>query len=122
MSPLKHSELSVKKFGGEYTDYLPIHEFLDMTKTHYVGYQHRAILHNTFGIYICEKVFGTFIVNSEGKKIETRYIVINHIKEDLGFVPTIEQWVSCLPFKPWMGGQTVNQTTNTKLNLEELLK
>jgi hypothetical protein len=67
-------------------------------------------------------VFGAFIVNSEGKKIETRYIVINHIKEDLGFVPTIEQWVSCLPFKPWMGGQTVNQTTNTKLNLEELLK
>ena len=81
MSPLKHSELSVKKFGGEYTDYLPIHEFLDMTKTHYVGYQHRAILHNTFGIYICEKVFGAFIVNSEGEKIEIDTLLLTILRK-----------------------------------------
>jgi hypothetical protein len=120
MSPLVHSELSVKSFGGKLEDYLEIHEFLDMTKTHYVGYQHRAILHNTFGIYICERIFGPYITNSDGNKVETRYIVINHIKEDLSFVPTVKEWVSGIPFKPWMNGETIAQKHNTK-NIETLL-
>jgi hypothetical protein len=91
-----------------------------MTKTHYVGYQHRAILHNTFGIYICERIFGPYITNSDGNKVETRYIVINHIKEDLSFVPTVKEWVSNIPFKPWMNGETIAQKHNSK-NIETLL-
>lgn len=95
-SPYKHALSSVEKWGGKYTDYLPIHEFLDSTKLHMCTWQHRAILHNTFGVGLCEKVFGPFITNSDGKEVETRYIAIRHIEEDCGFVPTIEQWLNDL--------------------------
>ena len=95
-SPYKHALNSVEKWGGNYKDYLPIHEFLDSTKLHLTTWQHRAILHNTFGVGICEQVFGTFITNSDKKEIEVRYIAIKHIEEDCGIVPTIEQWLNDL--------------------------
>lgn len=98
-SPYKHALNSVQKWGGKYEDYLPIHEFLDSTKLHLTTWQHRAILHNTFGVGLCEQLFGPFIVNSDGKEIETRYIAIQHITEDCGFVPTIKDWVNDIPVK-----------------------
>ncbi len=99
MSPYKHSLSSQKKWGGNWEDYLKIHEFLDSTKLHEVNWQHRAILHNTFGVGLCEQIFGTILVNSESKEIETRYIAIQHIKEDCGKVPTIREWLEGLPIK-----------------------
>lgn len=95
-SPYKHALNSIEKWGGNYKDYLPIHEFLDSTKLHLATWQHRAILHNTFGVGVCEQVFGPVIKNSDGKEIETRYIAIKHIEEDCGIVPTIEQWLNDL--------------------------
>jgi primase-polymerase (primpol)-like protein len=95
-SPYKHALNSQEKWGGSYKDYLPIHEFLDSTKLHMATWQHRAILHNTFGVGICEQIFGPFIKNNDGKEIETRYIAIKHIEEDCGSVPTIEQWLNDL--------------------------
>ncbi len=85
-SPFKHAENSVDKWGGCIDDYLPIHNFLDSTKLHLVTWQHRAILHNTFGVGICEQIFGNVINNSDGKNIEVRYIAIKHIEEDCGIV------------------------------------
>ena len=82
MSPYKHALSSVEKWGGIYTDYLPLHEFLDSTKLHMATWQHRAILHNTFGVGVCEQVFGTYIKNSDDKNIEVRYVAIKHIEED----------------------------------------
>mgnify|MGYP003404665725 FL=1 len=95
-SPFKHAENSVDKWGGCIDDYLPIHNFLDSTKLHLVTWQHRAILHNTFGVGICEQIFGNVINNSDGKNVEVRYIAIKHIEEDCGIVPTIEQWLNDL--------------------------
>lgn len=92
-SPYKHALNSVDKWGGKYEDYLPIHEFLDSTKLHLETWQHRAILHNTFGVGVCEQVFGPVITNSDGKEIEVRYIAIKHIQEDCGYVPTIKEWL-----------------------------
>lgn len=120
MSPWVHAQNSAKKFGGSPNDYLEIHEFIDMTKTHFIGFQHRAILHNTFGIYICEKIFGATIFNSDNKYVEVRYIVIEHIKEDLGFVPTVKEWVDKIPYEPWMSGQA--KIVSESHNLTDLLK
>lgn len=98
-SPYKHSLNSVKKWGGKTEAFLPIHKFLDSTKLHLTTWQHRCILHSTFGVDICEQVFGDVIDNGEGKLIEVRYIAIQHIIEDLGFVPTIKEWLHDLPPK-----------------------
>ena len=77
------------------------------------------ILHNTFGIEICERIFGDFIINSENKEIEVRYIVINHIREDLGFVPTVKDWCKELNHKSWMSGNIKKIVIEDKIKENE---
>lgn len=105
MKPFIHAKNSVKLFGGKETDYLPIHDFLDSSKAHFPDMRHRAILHSSFGIYIAEKVFGTFIVNSEGKKVQTRDIAEHHVIEDMGRIPTVADYLEHLPMLSWLGGK-----------------
>ena len=64
MKPWIHAKSSAKKFGGEPEDYLPIHDFMDSSKSAHADVRHRCVLHSAFGIYIVEKVFGTNIKNS----------------------------------------------------------
>ena len=99
MSPFIHAKSSVQKWGGKVEDYLEIHKFLDSTKLHLTGWQHRAILHNTFGVGLCEQLFGDVVTNSDGKEVEVRYVAIQHITEDCGRVPTIQEWLVGLPQK-----------------------
>lgn len=99
-SPYIHSQNSVKKFGGKWENYLPLHEFLDSSKMHEVNWQHRACLHHGLGVEIGERLFGPVIDNGDGKMVETRYILIEHIKEDCdGKVPTVKEWLDGLPPK-----------------------
>lgn len=105
MKSLIHSRNSVKRYGGCIEDYLPIHDWFDSTKAAYADFGHRAILHNTFGIFLCEQLFGTSIVNCDGKIISVRDIAENHVREDTGGrIPTIEDWVKSIKPEPWMLG------------------
>jgi len=79
---------------------------MDSTKAAYAGFAHRAILHNTFGIYLGEQLFGTTVTNSDGKDISVRDILEMHVREDTGGrIPTIEDWVGNLEPQPWMLGR-----------------
>jgi hypothetical protein len=104
MKPLQHARNSAKKWGGKPEDYQAIHDFFDSTKAALPDMRHRAILHSAFGIFILEKVFGTYITNSEGRQVCVRDLGEDHVIEDLGFIPTIERWLKNLPFEDWMGG------------------
>lgn len=105
MKPYIHAKNSVKRYGGVIEDYMPIHDWFDSTKAAYANFGHRAILHNTFGIYLCEQVFGTTLTNADGKVISIRDIGEDHVKEDCGGkIPTIEDWVKDIEAKPWMLG------------------
>lgn len=122
MKPWVHSQLSVKRYGGKPEDYIHIHDFFDSTKAAYANVKHRAILHNTFGIFIVEKIFGHNIINSDGKTVSVRDIAEDHVVEDIGFIPTIEKWLTNLPFEDWMGPKGQAQfTKRTKVKLEEEL-
>jgi hypothetical protein len=100
-----HAKNSVKRYGGVVEDYLPIHDWFDSTKAAYADFAHRAILHNTFGIFLAEQLFGTTITNSEGKVISVRDIAEDHVKEDTGGrIPTIQDWLKDLKPEPWMLG------------------
>lgn len=105
MKPLIHAKMSVKRYGGEIYDYLEIHNFMDSSKASLPDVRHRAILHSSFGIFIVEKVFGTWMFNSDGKQISVRDIAEDHVREDLGTIPTLERWLSGLQIQPWMNGQ-----------------
>lgn len=104
MKPLIHAKVSVKRWGGLVEDYLPIHEFIDSSKIAMPDVRHRAVLHSSFGCYMAERIFGTYITNAAGKDVSVRDIAEEHIQEDLGFIPTIENWLEELPLKPWMSG------------------
>lgn len=109
MKPLLHAKISVKTHGGKIEDYLPIHNFIDSSKISVPDVRHRAMLHSSWGIYLTEKMFGTYITNSSGKQVCVRDLAEEHIIQDLGFIPTMEDWLKEIPIKTWMGG-TVKRT------------
>ena len=101
-TPLLHSKSSARRFGGQPKDYIEIHKFIDCTKHHLPNFKHRCILHNSLGMDLAERVFGDAIVNSDGKDVEVRAIVYDHIMEDMGRVPTVQDWLENLQVQPWM--------------------
>lgn len=104
MKPYNHARGSVKRWGGKEEDYLPLHDFFDSTKAAMPDVRHRAVLHNAFGIFLLEKVFGPVITNSDGRKVPTRDIGEHHVMEDMGFIPSLEDWLDDIPIQPWHGG------------------
>jgi len=114
MKPLIHAKSSASKWGGVPEDYLAIHDFFDSTKSCIADVRHRAVLHSAFGIFVVEKVFGTYITNSDGKQVSVRDIGEQHVLEDLGFIPSMEQWLNGLPIQAWMGGRSRDTQTKTR--------
>lgn len=115
MKPHLHSKNSVKNFGGVADDYQEIHDFIDSSKSCVADMRHRAVLHSAFGIYIVEKVFGILIVNSDGAKVSTRDIAENHVIEDLGKIPTLQDYLNHMELATWMGGK-VRKTRFVKID------
>lgn len=103
--PLKHAQSSAKRFGGKPEDYLPIHEWFDESKAFFADFRHRALRHHSEGIFLCERIFGSSISNSEAKEIPVRYIGEQHVKEDLGRIPTAQDWLTQIKPERWMYGQ-----------------
>lgn len=83
---------------------MAIHDFIDSSKMAMPDMRHRAALHNAFGCYIVERVFGHTIRNSDGREVSTRDVAENHIIEDLGFLPSLEDFLDELPMSVWHGG------------------
>lgn len=103
--PLIHARSSVRRWGGTEEDYLPIHEKMDTTKMAHAEVTHRCVFHSAFGIYLIEELFGRTITNSDGKEVHVRDIAEQHVLEDLGFIPSLSDWLKEMPAKPWMAGQ-----------------
>lgn len=103
--PIKHAENSARKFGGVAADYLEIHNFFDESKAFVSDFRHRAMRHHSEGIFLAERIFGVTIKNSQGKDVPVRYIGEQHVKEDLGRIPTAQDWLQNMVPQPWMRGQ-----------------
>ena len=102
MKPYIHAKNSVRKWGGKISDYLPIHNEMDLSKSAMPDVRHRVIYHTSFGIYIIEKIFGEVITNSEGREVSVRDIAEQHVIEDLGFIPTLENYLQFMSVQDWM--------------------
>ncbi len=103
--PLRHAESSARKFGGRAEDYLSIHNWFDESKAFLPDFRHRALRHHAEGIFLAEKLFGVAIVNSDGKRVPVRYLGEQHVREDLGRIPSAQDWLSQISPKRWMYGQ-----------------
>jgi hypothetical protein len=111
--PLQHAQSSARKFGGTAKDYLPIHNWFDETKAFLSDFRHRALRHHAEGIFLAEQLFGIAIVNSEGNQVPVRYVGEQHVREDLGRIPTAQDWLSQIHPQRWMYGQRLDEETLT---------
>lgn len=87
MQPWRHAKLSAKKFGGEWRDYLALHEFIDSAKAACPDLRHRLLLHNTdLGPALAAKAFPSH------DDIEN--VFIDHVMQDLQQAPSLEDWLA----------------------------
>jgi hypothetical protein len=115
-----YSKIHVKKYGGAIEDYADIDDFIDSSKAAVPDVRHRAILHSAFGCFIVEQVFGRTRVNSDGKEYSPRDVAEDHILQDLGFIPTMEQYLNNMTIQPWMSGtEKKNQASRKFIKLED---
>lgn len=101
--PYHHALSSVRKWGGEVSDYLALHAWFDQSKEITADFRHRALRHHAEGIFMLETLFGPTIALSTGRVIPTRWVGEQHVKEDLGFIPSFADWVKTIRPEPWMG-------------------
>lgn len=104
MKPWLHAKSSARKWGGEPSDYIAVHDFMDSSKAAHASLKHRAVLHSAFGIYLAERVFGHNITNSNGREVSVRDIAEQHVLEDLGTIPSLDDWLKHMTLETWMGG------------------
>lgn len=100
--PEVHAKNSARKFGGKPEDYIELHQWFDDSKSYMADMRHRALKHHSAGIFECEKVFGKSFVNSDNKTVYTRYVGEQHVIEDLGFIPSVEDWFENMELCEWM--------------------
>jgi hypothetical protein len=105
---LIHARSSARRFGGRPEDYLAIHERIDSTKMAHAEVTHRCVFHSAFGIFLIEQLFGRTLTNSDGKEVFVRDVAEQHVLEDLGFIPSLSDWLREMPARPWMAGQRKN--------------
>lgn len=114
MTPYKHAESSANKWGGSPNDYIKIHDWFDETKQYTGDWTHRALRHHAAGIQWCIDIFGYAIpivieancknYATEIKQIPVKMIAEQHVMEDCGFIPTVQDWLKilCKHPDPWM--------------------
>ena len=49
-----------------------------------------------------EAAFGTTITNSDGRIVPVRLIGEQHVREDLGCIPSFADWARTIRAEPWM--------------------
>jgi hypothetical protein len=52
---------------------------------------------------MAEIIFGSTITLSTDRVIPVRWIGEQHVREDLGFIPSFADWVKAIRPEPWMG-------------------
>lgn len=84
-----HALSSVRKWGGTAEDYLPLHQWFDEpSKLIIADFRHRALRHHAEGIFMLERFFGPTITISTGRVVPVRFVGEQHVREDLGFIPS----------------------------------
>jgi hypothetical protein len=104
-----HALSSVRKWGGEADDYLPLHQWFDESKMITADFRHRALRHHAEGIFMLERFFGATITLSTGRVVPERLIGEQHVREDLGFIPSFA--AGCAAFAPNRGWVARSRST-----------
>ena len=93
---------SARKWGGNHEDYLELHQWFDQSKSIFADPRHRALRHHAEGIFMLETLFGTTLVNSDGRTVPVRLVGEQHVREDLGSIPSFADWGRVITPQDWM--------------------
>lgn len=113
MNSWHHAVSAARKWGGTPEDYLAVEEFIDSSKQTLGDIRHRAVYHHTLGVWLCQRIFGTTLVidksppggpNKRTIRVPVREVAERHILEDLGFIPTPQDYLKNTPVETWMSG------------------
>jgi hypothetical protein len=99
VNPYHHA---LARYGGAIEDYLPLHQWFDESKAFFPDFRHRALRHHAEGIFLAERLFGVTLTNQAGRVVPVRFLGEQHVKEDLGRIPTVQDWLTCIRPQPWM--------------------
>ena len=97
-----HAKSSARRFGGNVEAYLPLHKWMDEPKRDVGDFRHRAIRHHMLGVREGVERFGDFIDRGDGRMVAVALIGEQHLMEDCGFLPTVDDWMRHLNAEPWM--------------------
>jgi hypothetical protein len=113
--PYHHALSSVKQWGGATGDYQRIHDWFDGSKLILADFRHRALRHHAEGIFLAEAIFGVTVTLSTGRVLPTRWIGEQHVREDLGFIPSFADWAKAIRPEPWMGRSVIHRSCASAL-------
>ena len=94
--PYHHGLASVKKWGGEVSDYIQLHSWFDQSKSIAGDFRHRALRHHAEGIFMLETLYGQTLTLSTGRVIPTRWVGEQHVQQNLGFIPSFADWMRAI--------------------------
>jgi hypothetical protein len=93
MKPLQHARITRRRYGGEWQDWIAIHDWIDRSKAIFPSMQHRMFLHSDFGEWLAIRIHGEAIEAKDGTVIPTYDLFRDHQVEDLGRVVTLAEWL-----------------------------
>lgn len=99
MNSIKHAKISARRRGGQPSDYIEIHQFIDNTKNLCSDNRHR-IFHTMWAVNeIVLPIFGHTLINSDGVEIDIKDLCEkDHLLVDFRhrFIPTIGDFVQAI--------------------------
>jgi hypothetical protein len=101
MKPLQHARITTYRYGGEWQDWIAIHDWIDRSKAIFPSMQHRMFLHSDFGEWLAIRIHGDAIMSKSGTVVSTRDLFRDHQVEDLGRVVTLAEWLSEIDSDCW---------------------
>lgn len=72
--------------------------------------RHRLVLHNAFGIFVAEQVFGTLLPGAS-KPICVRDVGEAIVQYRFGHIPTLQEIAERIKLEPWMHGALVGKAS-----------
>jgi hypothetical protein len=101
MKPLQHARITAHRYGGEWQDWIAIHDWIDRSKVIFPSMQHRMFLHSDFGEWLAVRIRGEMIAGADGTVIPTRDLFRDHQVEDMGRVVTLAEWLHEIDADYW---------------------
>ena len=98
MKPLQHARITAHRYGGEWQDWIALHDWIDRSKMIFPSMQHRMFLHSDFGEWL---TLQASIAAADGTVVATRDLFRDHQVEDVGRVVPLAEWLREIDAEYW---------------------